>query len=93
MKLKDFLKQDIDVDFESYFTDDWAMAYVGPTTLTEAGEAKFAAILDKEVDFIDGNHAQLVVENDEEDELARKFFRYAAGYCSCETYDKFFVEA
>lgn len=92
MKLKDFLKQDIDVDFESYFTDDWAMAYVGPTALTEEGEALFAAILDKEVDFIDGSHAQLMVDTEEEDKLAQTFFFFSAGYCTCETYDKLFKE-
>lgn len=92
MTLKDFLKCNTDVDFESYFTDDWAMAYVGPTALTEEGETRFAAILDKDVNFIDKDHAQLMVNTDEEDELARKFFRCAAGYCTCETYDELFKE-
>lgn len=92
MKLKDILKQNIDVDFESCLTDDWAMAYVGPATLTEEGAAKFAPILDKEVYFIDNDHAQVVVETEEEDNLARELFYYAAGYCTCETYDKLFTE-
>lgn len=91
MTLRKFLSYDIEVDFHSFITDDWAMAHVGPTALTEEGEEMFASILDKEVDQ-DYYHARVVVETEEEDELVRKFFRYAAGYCSCETYDKLFKE-
>ena len=92
MKLREFLKQDVDLDFESCLTDDWAMAYVGPTALTEEGEALFTAILDKEVDFIDNGHSQLMVDTEEEDKLAQTFFFFAAGYCTCETHDRLFKE-
>ena len=86
------MKKDINVDFESNFTDDWAIAFVGPVNLTKGGEALFSAILDKEVDFIDDDHAQLIVDTDEEDLLANRLFRFAAGYCSVEIYDKLFVD-
>lgn len=91
MKLKDFLKQDADLDVESSLTDDWAMGFVGPVNLTEEVEATFASILDNEVTE-HGCVAVIEVADEKQDKLAYKLFKCAAGYCTCETYDKLFKE-
>lgn len=92
MKLREFLKQDIDIDIEGTLTDDWLIAFVGPLELTAAGEREFGEILDNEVRITSGSHAVLEIENDEQDEKAADLFTSAAGYCSEERFDVLFIE-
>ena len=92
MKLKDFLKKDVDLDVESTLTDDWGIGFVGPVNLSEEGEAKFAPILDNEVTVFGNNKALVEVADEAQDKLTRILFRYAAGFCTCETYDELFKE-
>lgn len=91
MKLREFLKQDVDLDVESSLTDDWAIGFVGPVNLTEAGKEEFAPILDNEV-TVYGGEAIIEVADTKQDRIAQKLFVYAAGFCSCETYDNLFKE-
>lgn len=92
MKLKDFLKEEIDVDVKGSLTDDWIIAFVGPVKLTKAGEEMFAEILDNEVHYSRTRGFLVDVADEVQDALARKLFEYAAGYCPCETYDTLFME-
>ncbi len=89
MKLQDFLKKNIDIDVLGTLTEEWLIAFVGPIKLTEEGKTYFEDILENDV-RIHNEYAEIETNNDHEDELASKLFRYAAGYCSCEKYDTLF---
>lgn len=93
MTVREFLQEDIEIDVCGSLTDDWLISFVGPYKLTEYGEKYFEPILDNSVSIIrDIETAEVFVDTDEEDALARRLFRYAAGNCSVETYAKLFVE-
>lgn len=92
-KLRDFLHEDVDVDFMSSMTDEWEISFVGPVYLTEEGERLFSHLLDKDVIFeTQARAASLDINKFSDDRDAQTLFFWAAGYCSCETYDKIFKE-
>ena len=91
MKLKDFLKEAFDVDVESSFSDDWVIAFIGPVKLTKKAKVKFAAILDNEVHLRGLCGAEIEVEDEDQDELAKNLYYAAAGYCSRSDYQKYFL--
>lgn len=93
--IRDFLKQDIDIDVDIGQTE---IAYCGPTELTEEGEKEFASILDdnivvnlyeKEYHHLD--YASVVYPGTHEKvKLIEKLFWWIAGYCSEEDWERLF---
>jgi len=99
MKIRDFIQQDIDIDVYDSVCDGIGIAFVGPMKLTEAGEKKFAEVLDYDISIImdgSGFHNAIVDTDAPEGEWqqklgnAKQFFWAAAGYCSCEDYELWF---
>lgn len=91
MKLKDFLNEGFDVDVEGSLTDDWCIAFIGPLKLKKDARAKFAAILDNEVHFHGLARAEIEIDDEEQDELAKELFYAAAGFCSRSDFQKYFL--
>lgn len=102
MKVRDFIKLNMDIDVYDNVTEELGIAYCGPMLLTDEGKAKFevALNLDVTVKAEQGNYYAIV---DCEDEFfrdnwklklkqAKKFFYAAAGYCDADDYDKWFIQ-
>lgn len=100
MKVKDlFAKQNIDIDVCDNYVDELCIAYCG-TQLKPEGKEKFKEILDLPLCFYEENNVA-TIEIDRKDrsekecnrllKLASKLFYGAAGYCSEEFYDKYFI--
>ena len=83
------MKQDVDLDVEGSLIDDWEIGFVGPVNLTKEGETAFASILNNEV-AVCGDHAIIEIADMMQNRIALKLFKYAAGFCTIETYDKLF---
>ena len=101
--LKDLLPLNIECDVWDSETDDLGIALVGPTELTEEGARAFKDILDLPVSFEIINEIIVATVNvalpeDCDDEwrhrqqMLFRFLKSAAGYCSEETYSKYFKE-
>ena len=108
MTIRDLIQMEIDIDVYDDVYDDvceeLAIAFCGPMKLTPEGEAQFASIMDFPVTInrnsYDGLPAAIVGVDDPEEEVwlkrlkeAKRFFESAAGYCSCDDYDRWFKEA
>lgn len=99
MKIKDFIKQEIDIDVCDDYDESCYMAFVGPMGLTDEGKRKFADVLNRDIDVrgdsFEGAYdavALVHAENDAEVRALRKFFGSLAGYCAEEDYNKWFIE-
>lgn len=99
MKVREFIKGEYDMDVYNDVTDDWAICACCPINLTEAGEKKFAEVLEYEVEVIEdpyyGPHAVVCVDGDNWNRCLTKvmeFFDSAAGYCTTEEWDEWFKE-
>lgn len=97
MKVRDLIKQEVDIDVYDNVCDGIGVAFCGPIALTELGEEKFGEVLDYEVQLSDT--VCIVCINDPADyvwmarlEKAKEFFEAAAGYCAADDYDKWFEE-
>lgn len=100
MKVKDLIAQEVDIDVYDDVCEELGIAFCGPMTLTPEGQAKFEEVLDYEVELRnDGSDITAIVKvNAPGDEWkrrlarAKEFFEGAAGYCTCEEYDKWFAD-
>ena len=97
MKVKDLIEQEIDIDVYDDVCEELGIAFCGPLFLTEEGKKTFAEVLEYDV-RLSGDVA--IVNVDTEDDgwkkklrLAKKFFVSAAGYCSVDDYDRWFISA
>lgn len=97
MKVRDFIKQEIDIDVYDNVCEEIGIAFCGSLELTEVGESEFADVLEYDIEIYP--ECAVVDIDDEEEEVwecrlkrAKKFFNAAAGYCSDENYKKWFVE-
>lgn len=92
MKIKDLIKMNIDTDVYDDVCEELAIAFVGPLSLTEEGQKKFADVLDYDVDFDNEVTIVKIDSDDWEDKLekAKEFFHAAAGFCPEEDYKKWF---
>lgn len=93
LKLRDFIKKDIDIDIADDVCEELAIAFVGPITLTEKGEENFSEILDLPVELHEGYATLLLNDNDHWEyllKLAIEFFEAVAGYCEQDNYDAWF---
>ena len=102
MKLKDFIKQEIKVDFCNDVNDEYGEPFVGPIYLTAEGEERFSDVLDIDIECkpsddrrIDGVAVAKIF--DCPDWYAKwfrlkSFLNNAAGYCSEAKWNKWFSE-
>lgn len=102
MKVRELLKQDIDIDVYDNVTDELGVAFCGPMELTEAGIRRFGEVLDYEAKLTNkGNYIYALIDvNDPEDEdgwerkleLAKELFEGMAGLCSSADYELWFKD-
>jgi len=97
MKVRDFIKMEIDMDVYDDVCEALAIAFIGPQELTPVGEAQFSEVMDYDVEIY-GDHAVVCVDDDDPRVWQRKlrkakgFFEAAAGYCAADEYDEWFKE-
>lgn len=99
MTIRELMKYDIDIDIANNVTDSLGCCLVCPTKLTEEGEREWGDVLDYVVDVHgDDNYAECIVDDDPNIKWQTKnrrlenFLLSAAGYCSEEDYDKWFID-
>ena len=98
MKVKEFIKMDVDVDVYDNITEELAIAFCGAVELTKEGEFYFSVILNREVELDEENGVAIIDCEDEffpdNDEFyleqAKELFYSAAGYCTEEKYNQYF---
>lgn len=97
MKVKDLLPMEIDIDVYDDVCEELGIAFCGPMRLTPEGERQFAEVLNYEIKIQTfGGMMNAIVQIDGDGwkkrlKKAIEFFHSAAGYCSCEDYDKWFI--
>ena len=102
MKVRDLLKQEIDIDVYDDVCEELGIAFCGPLELTEEGKKHFREALGLEVTFRTGTWCGdiALVHVDDEDEKvwkrrlrkAKELFESAAGYCTVDEFNRWFVE-
>lgn len=101
MTVKDLLKMEVDIDVYDDVCEELGIAFCGPQKLTKEGRKKFAEVLDFPVEFFNNGLSIIAIVqiDDQSDEVwesrlekAKELFEGAAGYCSCEDYDRWFEE-
>lgn len=102
MKIREFIRKEISIDVYDDICEALAVAFEGPQGLTEAGEQKFAEVLDYEIEILPppagyGIGCAFVKVDDEKDSVwrrrlrkAKEFFDSAAGLCAWDDYEKWF---
>ncbi len=95
MKIRDFIKEAIDIDIIDDCGDSFGVAFVGPLSLTPSGEKQFAAVLDCEISIEHDIKVAVVAIGDGRGWLRKwrdvsTFFYAAAGYCSLSDYGRWF---
>lgn len=101
MTIRELMKHDIDIDVYNNITDDEAVALVCPMELTEEGEQEWGDVLNYIVEVnTDGNYSYAICICDDNPNIKwqtkkkrlTNFLWSAAGYCSEENYDKWFLD-
>lgn len=91
MKVKDFITMEVDVDVYDDVCEACAIAFCGPLQLTNRGRKYWSNILDRDIELLSDNVTAIVHASDENDaEEIAAFFESAAGFCSCEQYERWF---
>lgn len=90
MKIRDFIKEDIDIDVCDDYDESCYVAFCGAVKLTEEGEKEFADVLDFNIRIYSDIAIIENVDNDEQVGKLAKLFGGMAGYCSVDDYDKWF---
>ena len=96
MKVRDLLKEEIDIDVYDDYDERCGIAFCGPCKLTAKGKRKFAAIMDNEVKIyapLDiADIAVISCENEHEAQIAKYLFHGFAGFIPSEEWETLFVE-
>ena len=92
MKVKDLIREEIDIDVIDDYDERCWIAFCGPLKLTAKGEARFADVLDMKCQH-HGNVITLHAETEREAEECKTFFYSAAGFCSDTAWNRWFKEA
>ena len=93
MKVRDFIKEDIDIDVCDDYDERCYIAFCGPMKLKPKGEERFKEVLDYEIDILPNFKYPIAIitcNNGKEAQNAKEFFFSAAGYCSESGYNKWF---
>lgn len=95
MTIREFIKQEIDIDICDNVYDSYYPAFCGPVHLTEEGEKEFADVLDYEITpYV--NECIAIVDVDYYDNYAeahrkaKYFFTALAGYVDDDLWNKWF---
>lgn len=95
MKVKDLIREKIDIDvIDDYDARCW-IAKCGAYKMTDAGEQMFHKALDIKVNIEQVGTQKVAVlhcETAKEANECKVFFLSLAGYCAAEDYDRWFVE-
>ena len=101
MKVKEFIKQSVDIDVFDDICEELYIAFCGPMELTPAGKKHFREVLGYEVE-LHNNGAAIVgivhIDDPDDDvwearlEKAKEFFEACAGYCTVDEFEKWFKE-
>ena len=103
MKVKDLVREDIDIDVCDDYDESCWIAKCGAYRLTDEGVQEFHEALDVDVhivDFGDDRGKMAILHCDDDDEevaeknvrACKKLFFSLAGYCPYDEYDKWFEE-
>lgn len=99
MTVRDFIKQEIDIDVYDDVTEGFGICFVGPLWLTDKGKRHFAEVPDLEIEMHEESGNAVVKIDDCEESVWQKrldqvkeLFYAAAGYCSKDDYIKWFTE-
>lgn len=101
MKVRDFIKINADIDVYDDVCEELGIAFCGPMALTEEGQKRFAEVLDYDIAVTDCTKfpTAIVHVDDKDDKVwkrklrkAKDFFESAAGYCSYDDFEKWFVD-
>lgn len=92
MKVREFLKQAIDIDIYDDTVEELGIAFCGPQQLTDAGEKYFQRILDHEVDIFTQCAIVHLPDIGWESDLMllKELFEGAAGYIDSDKYRMLF---
>ena len=93
MKVRDLLKEEIDIDVYDDYDERCGIAFCGPCKLTAKGKRKFASIMDNEVKiYAPLDIAVISCENEHEAQIAKYLFHGFAGFIPSEEWETLFVE-
>ena len=103
MTVRELLPMEIDIDVYDDVCEELGIAFCGPLELTEEGKKKFAEVLDYELTLVPHSYggfpAYIVHVDDPDDNVwedrlakAKEFFEAAAGYCSEDDFESWFVD-
>lgn len=94
MKIRDFIKQEIDTDVVDTEYDECYHAFVGPVVLTPFGHDVYSYVLDLEIKYYEDDAIAIIDLSEYDDincanlhEQAQDFFATLAGYCSDSWYN------
>ena len=95
MKIREFIKQEIDIDVCDNVYDRYYCAFCGPVHLTEEGEKNFADVLEYDITpYYD--YCVAIIDLDMYEDYvgmhrkAKYFFQSVAGYCEDDLWNKWF---
>ena len=96
MKIRDFIKMDIDIDVCDDYDERCYIAFCGPLKLTDEGIEEFGHVLDMSVEVPTADEpydtAILTAHNAGEAQELKRFFYSAAGYCPQGDWYDWFIE-
>ena len=98
MKLRDFIKHEVDIDIYDDVYDGIGVCFCGALKLKPEGEKRYADILDLEVEQFASYLAVIHIDDPDEEtvkrryRLAKDFFWSAAGYCADDDWHRWFYE-
>ena len=91
MKVKDFIKQKINIDVYDT-TDDIGVPLTAPVSMTDEGKRYFADVLDLNIAIEQDNEIARVKTRSLKSRMqAIEFFYAVAGYCTKADYNRWFV--
>ena len=91
MKLKEFIRQEIDIDIVDDLTEDCYIAFCGPCSLTEEGEKYFEEVMNLDILIYD-DIAVIHCESEKEVKLCRILFHGFAGFIPSNRWNKWFAK-
>lgn len=93
MKIREFIKMDIDIDVCDEYDERCYIAFCGPLELTAEGEHEFKQVLDRPI-YVeqDERWASLPADSASEAQMLKEFFFSAAGYCADSLWNLWFEQ-
>lgn len=98
MKVRDFIKHEVDIDVYDDVYDGIGICFCGALKLKPEGEKRFAEVLDLDIEQIASCTAIICIDDPDEEIVerryrkAKEFFYSAAGYCDNDDWHRWFYE-